>query len=89
MKRPGLLPEAASSMFSDNQNFITDGVLREVILATNFTPEGEATARYIGDLLQTRGIKVRHIARGLPATGELEHVDSGTLAQAVLEWRDV
>lgn len=57
----------------------------EVILATNFTVEGEATAHYIATLLRSRGIKVSRIARGLPVGGELEHVDSGTLAQAVLE----
>ncbi len=67
----------------------TDGVVREVILATNFTVEGEATAHYVGELLRARGIKVTRIARGLPVGGELEHVDSGTLAQAVLERREV
>lgn len=66
-----------------------DGVVREVILATNFTVEGEATAHYVGELLRQRGLKVTRIARGLPVGGELEHVDSGTLAQAVSERRDV
>lgn len=66
-----------------------DGIVREVILATNFTVEGEATAHYIGELLRARGIKVTRIARGLPVGGELEHVDSGTLSQAVLERREV
>ena len=56
--------------------------MQEVILATNFTVEGEATAHYVGELLRARGIKVSRIARGLPVGGELEHVDSGTLAQA-------
>ena len=64
-----------------------DGVVREVIIATNFTVEGEATAHYVGELLLARGLKVSRIARGLPVGGELEHVDSGTLAQAVLERR--
>ena len=59
----------------------------EVILATNFTVEGDATAHTIATLLQTQGVKVTRIARGLPVGGELEHVDSGTLAQAVLERR--
>lgn len=59
----------------------------EVILATNFTVEGEATAHYLAALLRAQGIKVSRIARGLPVGGELEHVDSGTLAQAVLERR--
>ena len=64
-----------------------DGVVREVILATNFTVEGEATAHYIAELLGPRGLKISRIARGLPVGGELEHVDSGTLAQAVMERR--
>lgn len=67
----------------------TDGTVREVILATNFTVEGEATAHYVGELLRQRGLRVTRIARGLPVGGELEHVDSGTLAQAVAERRDV
>ena len=66
----------------------SDGVVREAILATNFTVEGEATAHYVGELLRAKGVKVSRIARGLPVGGELEHVDSGTLAQAVLERRD-
>jgi recombination protein RecR len=66
-----------------------DGTVREVILATNFTVEGEATAHYIGELLRAKGLKVTRIARGLPVGGELEHVDSGTLAQAVVERREV
>lgn len=66
----------------------TDGKVREVILATNFTVEGEATAHYLGEALRARGIAVSRIARGLPVGGELEHVDSGTLAQAVLERRE-
>jgi len=65
-----------------------DGVVREVVLATNFTVEGEATAHYIGEALRVRGLKVTRIARGLPVGGELEHVDSGTLAQAMLERRE-
>jgi len=61
----------------------------EVILATNFTVEGDATAHYLATLLQAQGVKVTRIARGLPVGGELEQVDSGTLAQAVLERREV
>ena len=64
-----------------------DGAVKETILATNFTVEGEATAHYVGELLVARGMKVTRIARGLPVGGELEHVDSGTLAQAVIERR--
>ena len=66
----------------------SDGVVREAILATNFTVEGEATAHYVGELLRARGLRVSRIARGLPVGGELEHVDSGTLAQAVFERRE-
>ena len=66
-----------------------DGVVNEVILATNYTVEGEATAHYISELLKTRGIKTSRIARGMPMGGEIEYVDSGTLAQAMLERRSV
>jgi recombination protein RecR len=65
----------------------TDGVVKEVVLATNFTVEGDATAHYIAELLGGKGLKISRIARGLPVGGELEHVDAGTLAQAVLERR--
>lgn len=61
--------------------------VNEVILATNFTVEGEATAHYIAEILRARHIKVSRIARGLPVGGELEYVDSGTLAQALIERR--
>ncbi|MDD5301341.1 MAG: recombination mediator RecR [Gallionella sp.] len=66
-----------------------EGKLAEVILATNFTVEGDATAHYLATLLQAQGVKVSRIARGLPVGGELEQVDSGTLAQAVLERREM
>jgi recombination protein RecR len=66
-----------------------DGLTKEVILATNFTVEGEATAHYLAEMLTARGLKVTRIARGLPVGGELEHVDSGTLAQSVIERRSV
>lgn len=66
-----------------------DGVVTEVILATNYTVEGEATAHYISELLKTRNIAVSRIARGLPMGGEIEYVDSGTLAQAILERRSI
>jgi len=67
----------------------SDGVVKEVLLATNFTVEGEATAHYIGEVLKGRGVKVTRIARGVPVGGELEYTDSGTLAQAVLERREL
>ncbi|WP_153111539.1 recombination mediator RecR [Propionivibrio limicola] len=63
----------------------SDGVVREVMLATNFTNEGEVTAHYLGEMLKSRGIRVTRIARGVPVGGELEYVDPGTLAQAVRE----
>jgi len=66
-----------------------DGVVAEVILATNYTVEGEATAHYVSELLRARGLKASRIARGLPMGGEIEHVDSGTLAQAMMERRSV
>lgn len=65
----------------------TDGVVREVILATNFTNEGEATAHTVATLLGARGLKVSRISRGVPVGGELEHTDSGTIAQALVERR--
>jgi recombination protein RecR len=64
-----------------------DGLVREVILATNFTNEGEATAHYIGELLRARNLTVSRLARGVPVGGELEYVDVGTLAQALRERR--
>ncbi|GHD56343.1 recombination mediator RecR [Jeongeupia chitinilytica] len=65
----------------------SDGEVEEVILATNFTVEGEATAHYLAETLRARGLKVSRIARGLPVGGELEHVDPSTLAQALVERR--
>ena len=65
----------------------TDGEVKEVVLATNFTNEGEATAHFIGEILASRGIQATRIARGLPVGGEIEHVDTGTLARAVIERR--
>ena len=67
----------------------TDGVVREVILATNFTQEGEATAHYIGEMLRARGLKVSRLARGVPVGGELEYVDAATVAQALRDRRSV
>ncbi len=71
------------------QKRLADGIVQEVILATNFTVEGEATAHYIGELAADAGLRVSRIARGLPVGGELEHVDSGTLAQALIERRSL
>ncbi|WP_269495979.1 recombination mediator RecR [Castellaniella sp. S9] len=65
----------------------TDGLVREVILATNFTAEGETTAHYLSDMLRARGLTVSRLARGVPSGGELEYVDAGTIAWALLERR--
>jgi recombination protein RecR len=59
------------------------GGVREVIVATNPTVEGEATALYIANLLKPLGVKVTRIARGLPAGGDVEYADSVTLGQAL------
>ncbi|HCN73487.1 MAG TPA: recombination protein RecR, partial [Pusillimonas sp.] len=66
----------------------TDGIVKEVILATNFTPEGETTAHYLTELLRARGLSVSRLARGVPAGSELEYVDASTLAWALIERRD-
>jgi len=68
---------------------VADGEVREVILATNFTNEGEATAHYIAEMLRARAVKVSRIARGVPLGGELEYVDAGTISQALLERREI
>jgi recombination protein RecR len=65
----------------------TDGVVAEVVLATNFTNEGEATAHYISETMKARGLKVSRLARGVPVGGELEYVDAGTIARAMLDRR--
>ncbi len=65
----------------------TDGRVQEVILATNFTAEGETTAHYLSELLQSQGLKVTRLARGVPAGSELEYVDAGTIAWALMERR--
>jgi recombination protein RecR len=71
------------------QRRLADGEVKEVIVATNFTNEGEATAHYIGEMLKGRPLRVTRIARGVPVGGELEYIDTGTLAQAVVERRPV
>lgn len=62
---------------------LAEGQVREVILATNPTVEGEATAHFLGDLVARRGIRASRIAHGVPVGGELEYVDGGTLAHAL------
>ncbi|MBK7116500.1 MAG: recombination protein RecR [Proteobacteria bacterium] len=62
---------------------LAEGRVREVILATNSTVEGEATAHVVSELARTRGLSVTRIAQGVPFGGELEYVDGGTLAHAL------
>jgi recombination protein RecR len=64
-----------------------DGTVQEVILATNFTAEGEATAHVISEALKARGLGVTRLARGVPAGSELEYVDLGTIAHALVDRR--
>ncbi len=64
------------------QQRVIDEGIDEVILATNPTVEGEATAYYLSDMLQPRGIRISRIAHGVPLGGELEYVDGSTLAHA-------
>ncbi len=61
--------------------------VQEVILATNFTAEGEATAHVIGQALRSRGVQVTRLARGVPVGSELEYVDLGTIAHALVDRR--
>ena len=61
--------------------------VQEVILATNFTAEGEATAHVIGQALKSRGVQVTRLARGVPVGSELEYVDLGTIAHALVDRR--
>ncbi len=64
-----------------------DGEVEEVILATNFTAEGEATAHVISEGLKARGLRVTRLARGVPVGSELEYVDLGTIAHALVDRR--
>jgi recombination protein RecR len=59
-----------------------EGSIKELILATNLTVEGEATAHYLSELARSRKIRTTRIAYGVPVGGELEYVDQGTLARA-------
>jgi recombination protein RecR len=67
---------------------LDDGEIREVVVATGSTVEGQATAHYVSELARERGIRVTRIAQGVPLGGELEFVDSGTLAHAFSGRRD-
>jgi recombination protein RecR len=68
---------------------LTESGRQEVILATNSTVEGEATAHYISDMVRRRGLRVTRIAHGVPMGGELEYVDSTTLARALAGRREI
>lgn len=68
---------------------LAQGGVRELVLATNPTVEGEATAHYIAELARERGVRATRIAHGVPVGGELEFVDSGTLAHSFLGRREV
>lgn len=65
----------------------SNGVVQEVILATNFNAEGEATAHVISETLKSRGLHVTRLARGVPVGSELEYVDLGTIAHALVDRR--
>ena len=65
----------------------SDGVTEEVIIATNFTAEGEATAHVLSQALKARGVRVTRLARGVPIGSELEYVDLGTIAHALVDRR--
>ncbi len=67
----------------------SEGAVKEVILATNPTVEGEATASYLGQLARSHGIRATRIAHGVPIGGELEYVDGGTLAHAFSGRQDI
>lgn len=64
---------------------LNNGQIKEVVLATNSTVEGEATAYYIADLVKSRGIRATRIAYGVPLGGELDYIDGGTLAKALAD----
>ena len=64
-----------------------DGQVNEVIVATSFTAEGEATAHVIADALKARGVRSTRLARGVPVGSELEYVDLGTIAHALVDRR--
>jgi recombination protein RecR len=68
---------------------VREGGVREVILATNPSMEGEVTATYIQQLLAGCGVRVTRLARGLPMGGDLEYIDGVTLAHALVARQDV
>lgn len=66
---------------------IGKSTIKEVILGTNLTVEGQATADYLTDLLQDKSVTISRLARGVPAGGELEYMDANTLTQAFSDRR--
>ncbi len=66
---------------------VADGAVQEVILATNFTAEGEVTSHVISEELKSRNVHVTRLARGVPIGSELEYVDLGTIAHALVDRR--
>jgi recombination protein RecR len=77
----GIGPEQLGG--AEFEALLAAGQVREVILATNSTVEGEATAHFLSQLVRQRGIKASRIAHGVPVGGELEYIDAGTLAHAL------
>jgi recombination protein RecR len=77
----GVGPEQLGSR--ELEALLAEGQVRELILATNSTVEGETTAHYLSELAQRRGVRASRIAHGVPVGGELEYVDGGTLAHAL------
>lgn len=70
------------------EKMLDDGGIQEVVLATNPTVEGEATAHYLGERIRARGIRATRIAYGVPVGGELEYTDKSTLARALVGRRE-
>ena len=66
---------------------VDDGLVQEIILATNFTAEGEATAHVLSEVFRRKGLVVTRLARGVPVGSELEYVDLGTIAHALMDRR--
>ena len=66
-----------------------DENIKEVIIATNFTKEGDATSTFITELIKDLDKKISRIARGMPSGSEIEYTDTGTLAQAISERKNI
>ena len=81
----GVGPEALGA--DELMSRALDGVVEEVILATSFTAEGEATSHVLAEALKARGLRVTRLARGVPAGSELEYVDLSTIAHALVDRR--